>query len=72
MLGKKREEDLTLVFERRWKANHNDDVKEFKKRKEEFDKKMYGKPITYKPLSMEEKLKNMNKNIENLKNSRRF
>ncbi len=71
MLKKPRNEDLINVFERRWKANHNNDLKDAKQRQEEFNKKMYGERPKYKPLTNEEKLREMNKNIENLRRNNR-
>lgn len=36
-----RNEDLTKVFDRRWKANHNDDVKEARAKEKQFMDKMF-------------------------------
>ena len=36
-----REEDLTKVFDRRWKANHNNDVKEAREKEKIFINKMF-------------------------------
>ena len=34
-------EDLTKVFDRTWKANHNDDVKKSKEKEKDFIDKMF-------------------------------
>lgn len=36
-----RNEDLTKVFDRTWKANHNNDVKEARSREKKFWNKMF-------------------------------
>lgn len=36
-----RNEDLTKVFDRTWKANHNDDVKEARTKEKKFWNKMF-------------------------------
>ena len=37
-----RNEDLTKVFDRRWKANHNDDVQRAREKEKKFMNKMFG------------------------------
>lgn len=36
-----RQEDLIKVFDKRWKANHNDDVKNAKEKEKKFMNKMF-------------------------------
>ena len=36
-----RQEDLTKVFDKRWKANHNDDVKKARDKEKDFMNKMF-------------------------------
>ena len=38
----KRQDDLLVVFNKTWKANHNDDIKKAKEKEAEFNKKMFG------------------------------
>ena len=48
-----RQEDLSKVFDKRWKANHNDDVKLAREKEKKFMNEMFGtnnreevKPLT--------------------------
>lgn len=40
-----RQEDLTNVFDKRWKANHNDDVKKARNKEKNFMNKMFNTNI---------------------------
>lgn len=40
-----RQEDLTKVFDKRWKANHNDDVKKARDKEKDFMNKMFNTNI---------------------------
>lgn len=61
----KRLEDLTTVFDKRWKANHNDDVKVAREKEKQFMNKMYGNKnsINTNYNTPEAKLNNLNNNI---------
>ena len=67
-----RQEDLMKVFDRTWKANHNDDIKNAKEDEKKFIDKLFNvKPSieennTLKPLTPEEKLNNLQKNINSM------
>ena len=70
----KRQEDLSKVFDRTWKANHSDDIKKEKARKKSFIDKMFDiKDIQeendskLRPLSESEKLKNRQDNMNGIK-----
>jgi len=63
-----REEDLTKVFERRWKANHDNGVKEAVEREKKFINKMFNvkeepkKDSTY--ITPDMRVSNLNRQIE--------
>lgn len=61
-----REEDLTKVFDRRWKANHDNGVKEAVEREKKFINKMFNvkeekKDNTY--ITPDMRASNLNKQI---------
>ena len=61
-----REEDLTKVFDRRWKANHDNGVKEAVEREKKFINKMFNvkeekKDSTY--ITPDMRASNLNKQI---------
>lgn len=61
----KRMKDLTTVFNETWKANHNNGITNAKKKQAEFNRKMYGNAgMDLKPLTNNEKLENMKKNMD--------
>ena len=69
----KRQDDLMVVFDKTWKANHNDDVKNIRKNEKDFMDKMFNvkKPIDSskelsKPLSQLDKLNQMNNNMNSM------
>ena len=65
-------EDLTKVFDRTWKANHNDDVKKARKKEKKFIDRLFNiKPLKEeenykKPLSPNEQVNNLQKNINGM------
>lgn len=64
-----RQEDLMTVFDRTWKANHNDDIKKAKEREKKFIDRMFNvkpkrkKRNTPKPLTQKEQLEQLQKNM---------
>lgn len=70
-----RNEDLTKVFDRTWKANHNNDVKEARKREKEFMDKMFNvkKPVNNIPQRQtpSSSATNLQKNMEGAANFQR-
>lgn len=66
----KKNRDLTEVFDDRWKANHNDDVKKAKQREIDFINKMFDVKTsqTLSPNSSQENLARLNKNIQDANN----
>lgn len=65
----RRLEDLTKVFDKRWKANHNDDVKVARENEKIFADKMFGNNnnnnINKNYNTPESRLNNLNNNINN-------
>lgn len=67
MIGR-RQEDLSKVFDKTWKANHNDVAIKGRQKEKEFTNKMFNVPKTkmqIKNLTPEEKVKQLNQNINN-------
>lgn len=66
----KKNRDLTEVFDDRWKANHNDDVKKAKQREIDFINKMFDVKTSQTPSrnSSQENLARLNKNIQDANN----
>jgi len=69
MIGDRRE-DLSKVFDRRWKANHNEDLKEAKVNEKKFVNKMFNisdrenqNPI--KPLTPSQRAESLHNNMNN-------
>lgn len=65
-----RQDDLTVVFDKTWKANHNDDIKKAKEKEKKFMNKMFGNNRNDSMLNTNNnintpdmKLNNMNNNI---------
>lgn len=68
-----RNEDLTKVFDRTWKANHNNDVKEARSREKQFWNKMLnvkdnGNANTGKIVTPNMQVNNLQKNINDAAN----
>ncbi len=67
-------EDLTKVFDRTWKANHNDDVKEAREKEKKFIDKMFNvkTPLEEKklpkPLTPNEQVSNLQRNMNSMNN----
>ena len=64
----KRLEDLTTVFDKRWKANHNDDIKIAREKEKDFADKMFGNTnnnINKNYNTPQDRLNNLNNNINN-------
>lgn len=64
-----REEDLTRVFDKRWKANHNDDVKRAREKDRNFMNKMFNvnnNKVNNRALTPGEMAKNLHNNMENV------
>lgn len=63
-----RQDDLSVVFDKMWKANHSDDVKKMREKEKDFTDKMFNtnrhvkNTISNKPDDM---VNNLNKNINN-------
>ena len=62
-----RQEDLSKVFDKRWKANHNDDVKLAREKEKKFMNEMFGtnNREKVKPLTPGERASNLQNNINN-------
>lgn len=63
-----REEDLTRVFDRRWKANHNDDVKRAREKDRDFMNKMFNvnnNNNNNRVVTPGEMVKSLHNNMEN-------
>lgn len=63
-----RNEDLTKVFDRTWKANHNNDVKEARAKEKKFWNKMFnvkdsGNNNTSKVITPDMQVNNLQRNI---------
>ena len=70
----RRQEDLTKVFDRNWKANHNDDVKIAREKERKFMDKMFNKKNVINeniPLTPGERASNLQNNINNAFNGQR-
>lgn len=68
-----RNEDLTKVFDRTWKANHNNDVKDARSREKKFWNKMFnvkdnGNANTGKIVTPNMQVNNLQKNINDAAN----
>ena len=69
-----RQEDLTKVFDRNWKANHNDDVKKARAREKEFIDKLFDvKPSVQKEskpkvITPNEQVNNLQKSMDGMNN----
>ena len=69
-----RQEDLTKVFDRTWKANHNDDVKQARKREKNFIDKLFNikKPLDEKSnqrlFTPNKQVSNLQKNMNSMNN----
>lgn len=66
----KKNRDLVEVFDDRWKANHNDDVKKAKEREITFINKMFNVKTNQTPShnSSQDNLTRLNKNIQDANN----
>lgn len=62
-----RQEDLTKVFDRRWKANHNDDVKKARDREKDFMNRMFNTNniSNNKVITPNDMARNLHNNMEN-------
>ncbi len=61
-----RQEDLTKVFDKRWKANHNDDVKNARNKEKDFMNKMFNtNTINNNVITPGEMVNNLRNNMEN-------
>jgi len=69
-----RKEDLTKVFDRTWKANHNDDVKKAREKEKKFMDKLFNvktsieQKDTPKPMTPNQQVDNLQKNISGMNN----
>ena len=69
-----RNEDLSKVFDRTWKANHNDDVKKAREKEKKFIDKLFNvKPSmetgnSQRVLTPGEQASNIQKNINSMNN----
>lgn len=67
-----RQEDLTKVFDRTWKANHNDDVKKAREKEKIFIDKLFNvktpleKKEAPKPLTPNEQVNNLQRNMNGM------
>lgn len=57
-----RREDLSKVFDRTWKANHNDMVKRGREKERQFMKKMFGN----RPTTPEQRVETLHSNMNNV------
>lgn len=63
-----RQEDLTKVFDKRWKASHNDDVKRAREKDRDFMNKMFNtnvNTVNNRPLTPGEVANNLHNNMAN-------
>lgn len=60
-----RQEDLSKVFDRTWKANHNDVAKRGREREKEFMNKMFNTGNINKPLSPGQRAETLHNNMNN-------
>lgn len=69
-----RGEDLTKVFDRTWKANHNDDVKNAREKEKNFIDKLFNvkkgaeRKINNRPLTPNEQVGNLQRNMNGMNN----
>lgn len=71
-----RVDDLTKIFDKTWKANHNNDVKEIREKEKKLIDTMFNvkKPMdnsntkTINPLSQQEQYQNRQKNMSSMNN----
>ena len=69
-----RMEDLTKVFDRTWKANHNDDVKKAREKEKNFIDRLFNVKNSkdnnnnIKPLAPNEQVGNLQRNINGMNN----
>ncbi len=67
-----RMEDLTKVFDRTWKANHNDDVKKAREKEKNFIDRLFNVKNSkdnnnnMKPLTPNEQVGNLQRNINGM------
>ena len=64
----KRQEDLMKVFDRTWKANHNDVARKGKEREKKFTDKLFGTnriQSEVKPLTPGQRAQTLQNNINN-------
>ena len=64
-------EDLTKVFDRTWKANHSDDVKNAREKEKKFMDRMFNvkrNSMDNKNLTPEDRVNNLNNNMNNMRN----
>lgn len=69
-----RQEDLSKVFDRTWKANHNDVAKRGREQEKKFMDKMFNanmKQNINKPLTPSQKAENLHNNMSNAFNGQR-
>lgn len=69
-----RQEDLTKVFDRTWKANHNDVAKRGKEKEKKFINKMFGTNRSVnevKPLTPAQRAQSLQNNINSAFNGQR-
>ena len=68
------QEDLTKVFDRTWKANHNDDIIQAREKEKNFIDKLFNvkKPLekrnNQRPLTPNEQVNNLQKNMNGMNN----
>ena len=60
-----RQEDLSKVFDRTWKANHNDVAKRGREREKEFMNKMFNSGNINKPLMPGQRAETLHNNMNN-------
>lgn len=63
----RRLEDLSKVFDRTWKANHNDDVKNAKIREKNFMDRMFN--VTNRNIDNKPRIKTPNEQVNELQNN---
>jgi len=67
MINNGRQEDLMKVFDKTWKANHNDDLKRVKEKDKKFMDKMFGNSsgTNNKNLTPGQRVENLHNNMNN-------
>ena len=69
VIDMERNEDLTKVFDRTWKANHNNDVKEARTKEKKFWNKMFNVKESYTSsrgvITPSEQVGNLQRNMNN-------